>query len=114
MKDIAATLVSLKAVIAILALAAAYLAHSPLGSKLPKQAAKALAWISRLDTTALFDLLGKLTMSREERREAAVKWLMEQTAGGPVPLTERDAEALADYVQKEFDAGKKWLQARGK
>ncbi len=98
-----------KIVISAIILIAAYLMHSPLGSKLPKPAAAALAWLAKQDTAGLYAIFDKLTLSREERRELAVDWLMQRTKGGPLPLNQRQAEALADFVQRQYDAAKKKL-----
>ncbi len=107
-------LLVVKAIIGLIILIAAYLAHSPLGSKLPKSVVSALAWLAKQDTTGLYAIFDKLMLSREERRQLAVEWLVERTKAGPFPLSEQEAGALADFVQREYDAGRKWLQGKGK
>lgn len=107
-------LLVVKAIVGLIILIAAYLAHSPLGSKLPKSVVAALAWLAKQDTSGLYAIFDKLMLSREERRQLAVEWLVERTKGGPFFLNEKEAAALADFVQREYDAGRKWLQGNAK
>jgi hypothetical protein len=96
-------------IIGLVAVVAAYLLHSPLGSKLDKRTTAALTFLSGNQAQVAFDKATELVSSPDARRLAAVNYLVQETRGSQLALSTGQANAALDWILKEYHEGQTLL-----
>lgn len=103
MKELVELFQALGPILAAIATIGAFFIHSPLGSKLPKWLVTTLMALSSDTVQETYAILSRVALGPEERRKLAVEYLVKQTAGTDLALSENDAGRLCDFIRDNFD-----------
>ena len=110
--NVQSIIVIAKTVLGLVVLAGAYLANSPLGSKLDKRVTAALTFLSSDQISQAFDLATQLASGQGTGRQAAIDYLVSATKGTDLALSAQQAGAAVDWIIKTYDEGRALLAAR--
>jgi hypothetical protein len=107
--QISGTVETIQVILGLIAGAALYILHSPLGSGLDKRTTAVLTFLSCGKLQTAYNTATNLTESPDARRLAATSFLVQETKGSQLPLTSAQANAALDWILKEYHEGQTLL-----